>query len=385
MNKLLCVFSFLICFPAASQTRSKEEYTGLNYAKPALLSKSIQEGNYKEDVLPNTQSLCFVGDLKAVFTCVNDLSTDSSLYKLLAQYPATYFSFEQVIERIKNEQVVMINEAHDRIKPRAFIYDLLPLFKKAGFTHLAMETITEKANKELTYKTGIYTSEPTMGLLYRRAVKLGFKFIAYDNTEKNRDSIQAVNLWKAINDSTEIHKTLVICGYGHLTEWCSNPKDKLMGSYFKEISGVNPLTIDQVEMAEFSKSAYLRTLHQFFVDTISKFIDGSNFVFPPICDIYICHPKTKFEHNRSTDILLDGERELKPIQVKDTETIIVQQYLASEINQPSDFSTRIPTDQTTYIDVERNAYLAFFSREKYIIIMRNAKNEILSSKKMAVK
>jgi|GEM_PF-2128356 len=360
-------------------TRGKMTF---NYAVIAEVSHEIQNGTYQGQIEPILQPLCFVGDLKNVLInkeVKEDI--DSTLYSALEQFPTKLLSFDQFIERIKNEQVVMINEAHNRIKPRAFIYSLLPILKKEGFTHLAMETLAEGFSNKLTSSTGAYTNEPMMGLLYRRAVKLGFKFINYDNGAQNRDSMQAVNLWKSIKDSTGFHKTFVIVGHGHNMEYYSSPGEKFMGAYFKEISGIDPLTIDNMQMQESSISSQLRTFHDFFVNTIPKFIDGANFVIPPINDIYICLPDTKFEHNRSTDILLNGERELKSIQVKDTQTVIVQQYLASEINQPSDFKSRVPTDQTTYIDAEHKAYLAFFPHEKYIIVMRNAKNEIISSEK----
>ncbi|MEO9257090.1 MAG: hypothetical protein ABI207_01840 [Crocinitomicaceae bacterium] len=353
-----------------------------NYAVIAEVSHEIQDGTYQGQIEPVSQPLCFVGDIKNVlYNKEVKEDIDTTLYSALEQFPTKLLSFDQFIERIKNEQVVMINEAHNRIKPRAFIYSLLPILKKEGFTHLAMETLAEGFSKDLTSSTGAYTNEPMMGLLYRRAVKLGFKFINYDNSAQNRDSMQAVNLWKGIKDSTGLHKTAVIVGYGHHEEWYNGEGVKPMGIYFKEISGINPLTIDQAQMQESDVSSTHRTFHDFFVDTIPKFIDGANFVIPPINDIYICLPDTKFEHNRSTDILLNGERELKSVQVKDTQTVIIQQYLASEISQPSDFKSRVPTDQTTYIDVEYKAYLAFFPHEKYIIVMRNAKNEIISSEK----
>lgn len=350
----------------------------LNYAKGAICSQKCQQ--IGEVDYPNeSQLLSFVGDLKSMFLR-QETEIDSTLYEAIKKANLPFKGLGRLDSILDKSSVVIINEAHDRLIQRVFIYELLPLLKKKGFTHLAMETLASPL-PELNASTGFYTSEPIMGEVFRRAVELGFKLICYESSDEqgiNRDSIQAVNLRHQLFENGELPKTLIVCGYGHLYEWSSSPENKMMGEYFHELTGIDPLTIDQVLLGEYSDSKYTGSIYEALVSkepTLFDKEDLSHFM-PPFADIYLVHPKTTFHDNRPTCMLMNGDKKWVPFRLKDNTAILVQAYLKEEIKSKDDFNRCIPTDQTTYFDGDQFA-LAFKPGVHYLIVYRNKQNKII--------
>lgn len=350
----------------------------LNYSKAALCSKKCQASGMV-DIKKEAQLLSFVGDLKSEFSN-SPISIDSNIYQILKQADLVFQSTDSLFSQIGRNQIVIINEAHDRHVQRAFIYQLLPILKQKGFTHLAMETLMSPSNK-LDVTTGFYTSEPLMGEVYRKAIDLGFEMVSYEdsnNLDQNRDSIQAVNLKNKLYVDGKLQKTLIVCGYGHLYEWSESVENKMMGQYFTELTGVNPLTIDQVLIGENSENRYTGSIYEALMK--NKLIIGSkehfSTIIPPFSDIYILHPKTEFVHNRPEYFLLGNEKRWIEMNCHHKKTILVQAFLKSEIISENDLNTRIPSDQTTYFENGR-FHLALRPNVNYVIVYRKANNKIV--------
>jgi hypothetical protein len=369
---------------ATSIIESNKKGAYLNYVNAALCSQKCQETR-SIDLKKESQLLSFVGDLRSSFNRPKP-EIDSSIFGLINKSAISNQGIGALDSIIGNNQIVIINEAHDRLVHRAFIYELLPLLKDKGFTHLAMETLSQPTSN-LDISTGFYTSEPVMGEVYRKALELGFQLIAYEDTNNNasmRDSIQAVNLKNQLFVEGKLLKTAIICGYGHLYEWSESTDTKMMGQYIGEMTGVNPLTIDQVLIGEYSDNSYMATFYEALVqDSSIVFYKASfsNFI-PPFSDIYIFHPKTKFFHNRPEYITLNQEKKWVELEGKE-HTILVQAYLASEIRNKKDFNKRIPTDQTTYFE-KGNFYLALRPNVQYVIVFRDETNRIIYKKSINV-
>ncbi len=356
----------------------------LNYVNAALCSQKCQETR-SIDLKKESQLLSFVGDLRSSFNRPKP-EIDSSIFGLINQSAIPFQGFSSLDSIIGNNQIVIINEAHDRLVQRAFIYELLPLLKDKGFTHLAMETLSQPTSN-LDISTGFYTSEPVMGEVYRKALELGFQLIAYEDANNNasmRDSIQAVNLKNQLFVEGKLLKTAIICGYGHLYEWSESPETKMMGQFLGELTGVNPLTIDQVLFGEYSDNSYMATFYE-ALDQDSSIVCSrtsfSNFI-PPFSDVYIIHPRTKFFHNRPEYITLNQEKKWVEMEGRER-TILAQAYLASEIRNKKDFIKRIPTDQTTYFE-KGNCYLALCPNVQYVIVFRDERNRIIYKKSINV-
>ncbi|MCO5947086.1 hypothetical protein [Mucilaginibacter flavidus] len=161
-------------------------------------------------------------------------------------------------------QVVMINEAHHLPYHRAFVLLMLKKFYNAGYRYLAIETLDDTLINQKQYPdytTGTYTSEPIFGEMIREALRLHFKLVAYESTEKCdnkskdpnycsrfRDSVMARNLNKIFITEPKA-RLLVYAGYDHIHEGSENSWKK-MAQFFTELTGINPFTIETTRQVE---------------------------------------------------------------------------------------------------------------------------------------
>jgi hypothetical protein len=160
---------------------------------------------------------------------------------------------DEIIDLSKSEKVVMLNENHWCPKHRMLAFQLLDKLKKNGFNYLAIEAISPMMDSILNIRhfpskeTGYYTREPYFAHFIRKAKKLGFQIVEYDNMEESidRELSQAINL-KKILDKDSNAKIFVYAGIDHILE--VNSSKKRMAECFKEITGINPLTFNQVKV-----------------------------------------------------------------------------------------------------------------------------------------
>lgn len=159
----------------------------------------------------------------------------------------------KIIDLVKDEKVVMLNENHWYPKHRIVALQLLRGLKEKGFNYLAIEALFPKKDSILNIRgfpskdTGYYTREPYFAHFLRSAKEIGFKIVEYDMMEGavDRELAQATNIKKII-DSDSTAKIFVYAGIDHILE--SNSSKKRMAEYFKEISGINPVTFNQVKI-----------------------------------------------------------------------------------------------------------------------------------------
>ncbi len=184
------------------------------------------------------------------------------------------FVIEKIADLSKNTRVVMLNENHWCPKNRIFATKLLKPLKDAGYTHLALEALYEKQdsllNKPksfLTMNSGYYTREPFFGNLIRKAKDLGFKIIGYENFNQviSREQGEAENI-KKILDNNPSDKVFVYAGFDHIYEESNSKGVRRMASFFKEKSGINPLTIDQVNIVSDTKDELTMAPYNTLID-----------------------------------------------------------------------------------------------------------------------
>ncbi|CAM4413216.1 hypothetical protein SAMN06265348_12014 [Pedobacter westerhofensis] len=163
-----------------------------------------------------------------------------------------------IIELAKKHKVVMINENHYIPKHRILTYNLLQEFYDVGYRYLALEALIPETNIILKRdKAAVYANEPNMGNLIREAQRLGFHLVSYeseDTTPDNpnfpahrrnmRELLEARNLYQILVKDPEA-KILVHAGVSHIWEQATTSKGMYMAEYFKVISGIDPLTINQ--------------------------------------------------------------------------------------------------------------------------------------------
>ncbi|MBB2148645.1 hypothetical protein [Pedobacter gandavensis] len=214
----------------------------------------------QENVAPPTledQALAFFGSL------VGDTYTLNWKRSKLRAMKGEGVNFSPAIDYIikasKDQQVVMINEDHNTPKHRLLSYNLLEDFYALGYRYLAVEALENDSSCiNLGYpqiKSGFYTQEPNMGNLLKKALKLGFKLVPYESTDETeydgksesyldniREVNQAKNLYHILEKDPQA-KILVHAGHGHI--WEKGGDIIFMAEYFRILSGINPLTINQ--------------------------------------------------------------------------------------------------------------------------------------------
>jgi hypothetical protein len=311
----------------------------------------------------------------------------------------TYDAASYLSEKLKDTDIIMFNEAHDRAQCRGFVLSMLPYFKKAGATHLALEMLYENEHiNDLNVHTGAFTREPVAGQLVREALKLGFKLISYEDTVKGttateRDRNQARNLLNKIKNNSGIHKTIVLGGYGHTSELMEDTSAfKPMAMYFKELSGIDPLTVNLVSLLQFSPMGdFYRdiieakadpkpdTLRLITTEDLYSFCSNAYGLLHEAdhYDLFIYYPNVTYVHDRPTWLITSKEKEFVPVPLPfEINPVLVQAYVASEIEMTKDYNKRIPYDQT-FMCEKGKLWFALKKGERYIIVYRDENNNII--------
>ncbi len=150
-------------------------------------------------------------------------------------------------------------------------------------------------------KSGFYTKDPEYSELIRDAIELGFKIFGYEagvgKNGKDREVEQAQNIWTHIK-SDSLSKVLIIAGFDHIREDTNFRRwGKAMAGWFFEFSGINPITIDQVQFTPFYHDFNNNPLIFATIDTsvslIPTFSDSlfENPYSVKKFDYYIFHPQ----------------------------------------------------------------------------------------------
>ncbi|SFS04570.1 hypothetical protein SAMN05216570_1877 [Dyella sp. OK004] len=167
----------------------------------------------------------------------------------------------EAIARLAAERrVVMVNEAHHDAHTRQLTLALLPRLRALGFTHFALEALGDRdetlaARGYPTWSSGSeYMHEPVFGEIVRKAIALGFIIVPYDadsDTAQGRESGQARNLYQRVLTGHPEARLFVHAGYAHIDKTKGRLGDASpMAAQLKELSGIEPLSIDQTQFRE---------------------------------------------------------------------------------------------------------------------------------------
>jgi hypothetical protein len=168
-----------------------------------------------------------------------------------------------ILERAHHERIIIINEAHHVSRHRVFTASLLPALAAQGYHYLAVEGL-DGADSLITRRgyptrvSGYYVNEPCYGNMLRTALKAGMQVRPYDygypegdpaNRLRNRELGQVRNIRRILAADPQA-KIIIHCGFGHLSEQPSPESDKWMAAYLKELTGIDPFTLDQTVLTE---------------------------------------------------------------------------------------------------------------------------------------
>lgn len=225
-------------------------------------------------------------------------------------------------------QVVMVNEAHHDASSRLLTLELLPLLYAQGFRYFAAEAFAADSAlaEQPGYPTpamGTYLGEPVFGAVVREALRLGYTLVPYEiedeeyreggNSQARRDSMEAVHLAERTVERDPAARVLVHAGFAHVSETADEYWHP-MAAYFRERTGIDPLTVDQTTLRESSVPAFDSAVYRgtlpFLGDAPAVLLDPSGVplrlgVDAPI-DLVVVRPRTVYADDRPTWMALGG-------------------------------------------------------------------------------
>ncbi len=383
----------------------------LHYLYPLYKSitqenRLIANSNATQYLIDLSEAVSFNGDYLSALEIEKksyDSKLEDSVFKSLNKQIDLFSSIEfkdakkYVLERTKNQKVVMLNESHNKPLHRAFTASLLEDLYTQGFRYLAMETLNPFPNASLRQEnilTGHYTCEPIGGELVRQALNLGFALVAYDDTSYNhtvnqREYTQAANIYQVLQKDPSA-KILVLAGDKHIEEGATSDDRIPMAAYFKIVSGIDPLTIDQTSLTEQSTSEYGSAVYDFYAKKNSfptpvvllKNNHPKDIFDLNLCDIYIMHPPTKYRNGRPTWASMSGLKKETAVQPIYQTLFFVQAFYDKEYNEKQ-LGKLVPADQT-YITAPDGYYYLYLQKGRYQIAYRDMQYKLLGTKVLVV-
>lgn len=338
-KKLLFIFLFCPLFvqaqiPDAFKLFSIGEKTMLDYGLSATLD-SLHKYKVHFDTTGDFQRKSIYYQALMTFAAFGDyaeaLKAEGKAYPRRKSEPSDYIKGTAVNaahfirEKYKSSPIVLLNEAHGCSQNRAFVRDLLPVFKEEGFNVLALEalypedTILNKRRYPV-FSSGMYTRDPIFAQLIRDAVSLGFEIVPYDfpiegDSLQNREIYQATRLNNLIKDGK---KALVLAGHDHIhkkgrTERMASFLIKMLG---RDVTSIECTVMRERQDTETENPYYQQAIKQ-FPDMDEPFVvvnEEKAFVTPNQVDVVnfnVFFPRTKikngFPHWYFSKGLLDTE------------------------------------------------------------------------------
>lgn len=267
-----------------------------------------------------------------------------------------------------SQQVIMINEEHRTPFHRALTLELLAKLYAKGFRYFAAETVDEtdaELNKRGYPKqnTGFYTADPVYADVIRAALKIGYKIVPYESVDKTckapennaefcndqRERGQAQNLYDRILKNDPQAKIFVHVGRGHNSKAPLSETFNFMAYYFKQLSKIEPFTIDQLRFSERRNPAMEQPLYRLLTKenilqkpSVYQAPNGKFYNMGAGYDMLIFHPRLSYKNGRAAFLEMNGIRkaekpDLKKLKLQSSnqmftgkEPVLIQAFVAEE-------------------------------------------------------
>ncbi|WP_409417166.1 hypothetical protein [Flavobacterium sp. PS2] len=390
MKQKTTIFLFLICSAANLFSQPKKETYHFKEDINTSIEKDTVAWKYQSGAVSYSMSGYYQEALEAWdkngATIPKITKEDSLYFKSFKPKNAK----EYIINRSKNEQVVIINEAHNNSRHRVFTTSLLQGLYDNGYRYLGIEALWNSlvnTNKFTVEETGFYTKEPQFANLINEAIKIGFILFDYEYTSeksitgKEREIEQALNIAKIIKANPNA-KFLIYCGYDHIIEGVPRIQswEKAMAGRLTEITGINPFTIDQISSSERGQlklnNPYIQMVNLDYPvimindngETFNGKINNDTKI-----DCSIIHPITKYNNGRPNWLTLSGERKTYkiPNSIITEYPALVLAYRNNEFEQNG-----IPADIIEISDKNQIGNL-ILSKGDYKITIKNRQYNIV--------
>jgi hypothetical protein len=237
---------------------------------------------------------------------------------------------EEVILRLASDRkAIFFNEAHSAPLTRTLTLQLLASLRAQGFTHFAAETLYP-ARADLLKRgypaeaSGFYINEPIYGEMVRAALRLGYQVIAYDAEDSTGDAREKGGA-QALYDQVFKHdpkaRLVVNAGFSHIQKSGRYLDGSSMAEFFQQISGIEPLAIEQTMLIEHALS---NQDHPHYRAAMQTQHPGGPFVFvnaagkawtlkPGQYDVSVFFPPETLAENRPEWASIGGARQPYPV------------------------------------------------------------------------
>ncbi len=292
-----------------------------------------------------------------------------------------------ILRKAKENRVLIFNEAHYNPRNRVFVTSLLKDLKKLGYTYLAAETFSirpgfQENSKFPNLNSGYYAMEPQFGNLIREANKLNYTLYPYEySTRRNqqeRETGQAKKLAKLL-DSIPNSKLIVYCGFSHIGEGPIADWATPMAAKLKELTGIDPYTIEQTVLSEKSDKSLNNPYYNLInFDNYAILTDKEGNPFnkkldDKKVDAFLYSPLTKYIHNRPNWIFENGKTSffLNKDSVQITYPFLIKVYFKEK--DIEDIVIPIDIIEIKSADELSSTAIVVFRNEKFIIQLIDTK------------
>jgi hypothetical protein len=240
--------------------------------------------------------------------------------------------------------------------------------------------------------TGTYLRDPVFAAIVREAVRLGYTLVPYESvrgeeagsdsmtTQQRRDFTQAKNLAEATVLQDREAKVLVHAGYSHVLEQASE-RFTPMALYFHQITGIDPVTVDQTRLSERSKPGYEAPAYRACVKAgflkdgpVILFYENGAPYSPAsfVVDYQVFTPRTRYENRRPAWMSLGGLRHEIRVEVPEA----ADQWCMLEARVPGELEEAIPLDRCE-LEGAQQATLFVPPGKKFVLWVRDQEGEVL--------
>jgi hypothetical protein len=284
----------------------------------------------------------------------------------------------EIVARARRTRIVILDEDHLSPRDRAFGLEVARALRPLGYTVLAVEALTrdkddtvslgkmEKLAKDgfVRRSSGYYLDDPVFADFLRQAITIGYRLVSYESAgftdEKSdearsarREQEQAENIARRALARDPKAKVLIYGGRHHAAKATisdPNVKERLwMAERLKNLTGIDPLVIDQFELGEMPADRQDADLYAIASkktqSTSMVMMNGSKPLVVGLlaggADLQVVHPRTRTVNGRPDWLLRMGR---KPFHIPRSllprsGMRLIQAFLAHE---PED---AIPIDQ----------------------------------------
>lgn len=373
---------------AAAQT------PGETYKLKADLQSAIEQDTTAWKYQTAAVNYSFVGDHKNTLATW-DKAVQSRKYSPTAADTALLQNAElknardYIVNRAKEEQIIIINEAHHNPMHRRFTASLLKGLYEQGYRYLGLEAIEDSAINTRNYavkKSGYYTQEPEFAQLIYEARKLGFLIFDYEATEDKNGKEREIEQAQHIQQFMKAHpgeKMIIHCGFDHVYEAEVRNWEKAMAGRLKEFTGIDPFTIDQVKFSEKSSPDFSHYLVYATKETepfvlIDQHASAFRGISTPLqTDLVVIHPITRYIQERPH--WRTGGRNAYQIPKSSAKTYPIQ-VLAYRSGEEQD---GIPVDMIE-LGSEKDKKPLYLPPGRYTIVSRDKQYKTISKRSISL-